>query len=41
MVKSIADQSSARTPDFARYIFQYSLPVLLPLYLLVWWVFLR
>jgi len=29
------------TPDFVRYLLRFSLPILLPLYLLVWWIFLR
>jgi len=41
MVKSIADAAGAPTPDFARYMLHYSLPILLPLYVVVWWVFLR
>ena len=41
MVKSIADSTGAPTPDFVRYMLRYSLPILGPLYLLVWWIFLR
>jgi Na+/H+ antiporter NhaD/arsenite permease-like protein len=41
MVKSIADSTGAPTPNFVRYMLRYSLPILLPLYLLVWWIFLR
>jgi Na+/H+ antiporter NhaD/arsenite permease-like protein len=41
MVKSLADSAGAPAPDFIRYILQYSLPILGPLYLLVWWIFLR
>jgi Na+/H+ antiporter NhaD/arsenite permease-like protein len=41
MVKSIADSEGARTPDFVRYMLLYGLPILGPLYLGVWWVFLR
>jgi Na+/H+ antiporter NhaD/arsenite permease-like protein len=41
MVKSIADAAGARTPDFVSYLLRYSLPILGPLYLLVWWIFLR
>ena len=41
MVKSIADASGAPSPDFVKFIWRYSLPILGPLYLLVWWIFLR
>ena len=41
MVKSIADSAGARTPGFIRYILAYTLPILLPVYVLVWLVFLR
>ena len=41
MVKSIADSHGARTPSFTGYIVKYTLPILIPTYLLVWWVFLR
>ena len=40
MVRSIAEAAGVNTPDFARYIFCYSLPILVPLYVIVWWVFL-
>lgn len=35
MVKSIADQSKIRTPSFFGYLFKYSIPILLPVLLLV------
>ena len=35
MVKSIADQTKVRTPDFLTYIWKYSLPILIPIYALV------
>jgi hypothetical protein len=41
MVKSIADHAGIETPGFFRYIYAYSLPVLLPILLLVWLLFLR
>jgi Na+/H+ antiporter NhaD/arsenite permease-like protein len=41
MVKSLADSTGAPTPHFVQYILVYSLPILLPLYVLVWWIFLR
>ncbi|HSI32123.1 MAG: sodium:proton antiporter [Phycisphaerae bacterium] len=39
MVKAIADAHGAPTPGFVRYVVQYTLPVLIPIYVLVWWVF--
>jgi len=41
MVKSIADESGAPAPDFVGFMWRYSLPILGPIYLLVWWIFLR
>jgi Na+/H+ antiporter NhaD/arsenite permease-like protein len=41
MVKSIAENAGAKCPSFFGYIFMYSLPVLLPILILVWWIFLR
>jgi Na+/H+ antiporter NhaD/arsenite permease-like protein len=41
MVKSIADAAGAPSPGFVKFIWRYSLPILGPLYLLVWWIFLR
>jgi Na+/H+ antiporter NhaD/arsenite permease-like protein len=41
MVKSIADSHGATTPSFVVYVLKYSLPILIPTYILVWWIFLR
>jgi Na+/H+ antiporter NhaD/arsenite permease-like protein len=41
MVKSIAEQCKAECPSFFGYIFRYSLPVLIPIYALVWYFFLN
>ncbi len=41
MVKSIADAAGAPSPNFVKYMWRYSLPILGPLYVLVWWIFLR
>ena len=41
MVKSIADSSGVATPSFLEYIYKYTLPVLIPVYVLVWAVFFR
>lgn len=40
MVKSIADNQNVETPSFFEYIYKYSLPVLIPIYLLIWWLFI-
>jgi Na+/H+ antiporter NhaD/arsenite permease-like protein len=39
MVKSIADHQKVHTPGFLAYIFKYSLPLMLPTLLAVWWIF--
>lgn len=36
MVKAIAESSGVETPSFGAYIFKYSLPILVPIYVLVW-----
>lgn len=41
MVKSIAEQSGVECPSFFEYIYKYSLPVLIPTYALVWFLFFR
>lgn len=41
LVKSIADQSSVKTPSFFGYVFRFSLPILLPVFALVWFIFFR
>jgi Na+/H+ antiporter NhaD/arsenite permease-like protein len=39
MVKNIAAQSEVDVPDFLEYIYKYSLPVLLPILLVLWLLF--
>jgi Na+/H+ antiporter NhaD/arsenite permease-like protein len=39
MVKAIAEDAGVACPSFAGYVGRYALPVLLPIYLLVWLVF--
>ncbi len=39
LVKSIADQSKVKTPSFFGYFFYYSLPILIPIFFLVWLLF--
>jgi Na+/H+ antiporter NhaD/arsenite permease-like protein len=41
MVKAIADHQNVRTPTFVGYILQYTLPFMLPMLLVVWWLFFR
>jgi Na+/H+ antiporter NhaD/arsenite permease-like protein len=41
MVKSIADQQKVNTPSFLGYIFKFTLPFMLPMLILVWWLFFR
>lgn len=41
MVKSIAESQGAPAPPFITYIWKYSIPILLPVLILVWAVFLR
>ena len=39
MVKAIAESSGVDTPSFVGYMVRYSLPILVPIYILVWFVF--
>jgi len=41
MVKAIADQQKAHTPTFLGYVFKYTLPYMLPMLAVVWWLFFR
>jgi hypothetical protein len=41
MVKSIADHQKVHTPAFLGYVFKYTLPYMVPMLLLVWWIFFR
>lgn len=41
MVKSIADHQGVRMPSFFKYIYLYSIPVLIPIYILIWYFFIR
>lgn len=41
MVKSIADQQKVNTPGFIGFIFKYTLPYMLPMLVIVWWIFFR
>ncbi|MEM1115899.1 MAG: sodium:proton antiporter [Bacteroidota bacterium] len=39
MVKAIAESSGVETPSFVGYVVRYSLPILVPIYVVVWLVF--
>jgi Na+/H+ antiporter NhaD/arsenite permease-like protein len=41
MVKSIADHAKVHTPGFIGYIFRYALPYMLPMLILIWFLFFR
>ena len=41
MVKSIAEQSGVQCPSFFGYIVKYAIPVLMPIFLIVWFFFFR
>jgi len=41
MVKAIADQQHVSTPGFLGFIAKYTLPCMLPVLLIVWWLFFR
>jgi Na+/H+ antiporter NhaD/arsenite permease-like protein len=41
MVKSIAEQTGVKCPSFFGYVFRYSLPILLPIFATVWFLFFR
>jgi Na+/H+ antiporter NhaD/arsenite permease-like protein len=41
MVKAIADQKRVHTPSFLGYVLRFAVPYLLPMLVLVWWLFFR
>ncbi len=41
MIKSIANEAKIATPTFLGYIYKFSIPVMLPMLLLVWFLFFR
>jgi Na+/H+ antiporter NhaD/arsenite permease-like protein len=41
MVKSIAEHQKVKTPHFMEYIIFFSIPVLVPLFLVIWFIFFR
>ncbi len=41
MVKAIAGQQRVHTPTFLGFVFKYTLPAMLPMLGIVWWIFFR
>jgi len=41
MVKALADQQKVHTPTFLGFVFKYTLPCMVPMLLIVWWIFFR
>ena len=41
IVKSIAEQSGIQCPSFIGYILKYSLPILIPIFVCIWYIFFR
>ncbi|MBI3417318.1 MAG: sodium:proton antiporter [Verrucomicrobia bacterium] len=41
MVKAIAEQSKVHTPGFVGYVVKFTLPFMVPMLLIVWWIFFR
>lgn len=39
MVKNIAEQADVDVPSFVEYVYKYSLPILIPVYAVIWWMF--
>ncbi len=39
MVKSICERSGIKMPSFFAYLIKYSIPILIPVFILVWLVF--
>ena len=39
MVKNIAEQADVDVPSFVEYVYKYSLPILTPVFIVIWWVF--
>jgi len=41
MVKSIAEQAGVKVPTFVGYIIKYSIPILIPVFTVIWFLFFR
>jgi Na+/H+ antiporter NhaD/arsenite permease-like protein len=41
MVKSIAEQAKVKVPTFIGYMMNYSIPILIPIFAVIWYLFFR
>ena len=41
MVRSVAEHANVKCPSFGQYVVQYALPTLIPLFVIVWFLFFR
>jgi len=41
MVKSISERAGIEMPSFFAYVIKYAIPILIPIYILVWLIFFR
>jgi Na+/H+ antiporter NhaD/arsenite permease-like protein len=41
MVKSIADQQKVNAPSFLGYVFKFTIPYMIPMVLIIWFLFFR
>lgn len=41
MVKAIAEHNKVSTPSFMGYILKFTIPVMLPMLFIIWWIFFR
>jgi Na+/H+ antiporter NhaD/arsenite permease-like protein len=41
MVKAVAEQDKVRTPTSLGFVFKYTWPSMLPMLVVVWWIFFR
>ena len=39
MVMSIAESAGIQMPSFFGYVFKYALPILIPIYVVIWLIF--
>ena len=39
MVKAIAEANNVDAPSFAGYLFKYAIPILVPVYFVIWVIF--
>ena len=41
MVKAIADHAKIQTPSFLGFVFKFTLPYMMPMLIIVWWLFFQ